>query len=119
LEICGKEQQGRPELFKAGSYILKNPPWKNNNPFYGIYYCTQAMFQLGGNYWNIYRPQLHETLRHRQQPNGSWYGEEGQDYGTAMAVLALTVDYGFLPIYQRGEDLSEQRGRASSGSTEK
>jgi hypothetical protein len=105
LEICGKEQHGRPELSKAGSYMLKHPPWKARFPCYGMYYCTQAMYQLGDNYWNVYRPQLYDALLRTQHANGSWDGENiGPDYGTAMAVLALTVDYGFLPIYQRGED---------------
>jgi hypothetical protein len=104
LEICGKEQHGRPDQHRAGSFILNNPPWKARHAFYGIYYCTQAMFQLGDNYWNVYRPQLHEALLRTQRTNGSWDGESiGPDYGTAMAILALTVDYGFLPIYQRGE----------------
>jgi hypothetical protein len=112
LEICGKEQHGRPELRRAGSFILKNPPWKARYPFYGIYYCTQAMFQLGDNYWNVYRPNLHEAHLRMQRANGSWDGEaEGPDYGTAMAVLALTVDYGFLPIYQRGEEVLPGSGK--------
>lgn len=119
LEICGKEQHGRPELRRAGSYILKNPPWKAKQPFYGIYYCTQAMYQLGDNYWNVYRPELHEALLRMQRANGSWDGESiGPDYGTAMALLALTVDYGFLPIYQRGEEPPADIGKetAESGS---
>jgi prenyltransferase beta subunit len=104
LEICGKEQHGKPELLKAGSFILEHPPWRSGNTFYAIYYCTQAMYQLGDNYWKVYRPRLHQELLRRQRANGSWEGEVASSYCTAMAVLALTVDYGFLPIYQRGED---------------
>ena len=43
------------------------------------------------------------------RPNGAWYGKAADDaqygpaYATAMAVLALTVEYRFLPIYQREE----------------
>jgi prenyltransferase beta subunit len=105
LEICGKEQHGKPELQKAGTYILKHPPWTDRHLFYAIYYCTQAMYQLGDNFWNAYRPRLHDWLLRMQRTNGSWDTEAvGRDYCTAMAVLALTVDYGFLPIYQRGEE---------------
>ena len=32
----------------------------------------------------------------------------GVNYCTAMAVLALTVEYRFLPIYQRGEEPEER-----------
>jgi len=104
LEVCSKEFHGSPELQQAGSLILKNAPWNSEHDSYAVYYCTQAMYQLGDNYWNVYRPQLHEALLNRQRRNGSWDGEAGPDYGTAMAILALTVDYGFLPIYQRGTD---------------
>jgi hypothetical protein len=111
----GKQQHGRPELRRAGSFILKNPPWKAKYPFYGIYYCTQAMFQLGDNYWSVYRSELHEALLRMQRTNGSWDGESvGPDYGTAMAVLALTVDYGFLPIYQRGEEVPAGTGKGAA-----
>jgi hypothetical protein len=105
LEICGKEQHGKPELLRAGSYILKNPPWQSGHTAYAIYYCTQAMFQLGDNYWNSYRPRLHDALLRTQRANGCWDNDAvGPDYSTAMAILALTVDYGYLPIYQRGEE---------------
>jgi prenyltransferase beta subunit len=105
LEICGKEQHGKPELLQAGSFILKYPPWESGHAFYGTYYCTQAMYQLGDNYWKVYQRRLHEALLGAQRTNGCWDGDGvGRDYCTAMAVLALTVDYGFLPIYQRGED---------------
>jgi hypothetical protein len=103
LEICGKEQHGKPELLRAGSLILDHPPWHQANTFYGIYYCTQAMYQLGDNYWKVYMPRLHRELLQRQRGNGAWDGEIATSYCTSMAVLALTVDYGFLPIYQRGE----------------
>ncbi len=110
LEICGKEQHGRPELLRAGSYILKNPPWHAGHTFYGIYYCTQALYQLGDNYWTTYRPRLHEELLRRQEPSGAWSGEVSRNYCSSMAILALTVDYGFLPIYQRGESAKPPTG---------
>ena len=42
------------------------------------------------------------------QTDGSWLGSGydanfGPNYSTAMAVLALTVEYRYLPIYQRDE----------------
>jgi hypothetical protein len=73
---------------------------------YTVYYTSQAMFQLGNNYWNVHRPHLHKLLLDSQQQNGSWLTNEtlGPSYATAMSLLALTVEYRLLPIYQRNED---------------
>ena len=59
---------------------------------------------------NYYRPRLHKGLLTNQQPGGAWLGGDGYGpaYGTAMSVLALTVEYRFLPIYQRGEEPSDK-----------
>lgn len=117
LELCGKDLHHSPELLKAGSYLLKDgnlPRWGGAHFFYGIYYGSQATFQLGGNYWAVYRPRLREVLlKNQDENNGSWAGggydsSFGPAYCTAMAVLALTVEYRFLPIYQRGEEPGEK-----------
>lgn len=114
LELCGKNLHRSPEVLRAGSYLLKNPPrWGQAHFFYGIYYCSQAAFQLGDNYWDYYRPLLHEVLLRHQAANGSWQGggtdsHYGPNYCSAMAVLALTVEYRFLPIYQRSEEPKEK-----------
>jgi hypothetical protein len=113
LEICGKDRHHTPEALRAGAYILKNPPrWGSTHFFYAVYYCAQATFQLGDNpYWNFYRPVLHGELFVNQNSNGSWQSPPrdasalyGPNYCTSMGVLALTVEYRFLPIYQRGEE---------------
>jgi len=118
LEICGKQQSRSEEALKAVGYLLKNPPqWasRERHLFYSIYYCSQATFQLGGNYWNSYRQQLHEVLLPNQGSNGSWQGPDsdsqiyGSNYCTAMGILALTVEYRFLPIYQRDEGLKDKK----------
>ena len=85
---------------------------------YGVYYTSQAMFQLGDNYWKGYREKLHQLLLRTSGPqaDGSWIGRGnafddmrfGPSYCTAMAVLALTVEYRFLPIYQRFEEPQER-----------
>lgn len=113
LELGGKNLHHAPESLKGGAFLIKNPPrWEQNNRFfYSIYYCSQATFQLGGNYWSFYRPQLHDMLLKNQSGNGSWGVSDGvgPNYGTAMAILSLTPEYRFLPIYQRGEEPAEQK----------
>jgi hypothetical protein len=105
LELAGKDRRLSRDSLQAGSYILKHPPrWGDEHFVYAVYYCSQATFQLGNNYWNFYRPQLHKVLFDNQQGNGSWMDSQGPVYATAMSVLALTVEYRYLPIYQRHEE---------------
>lgn len=99
----------------AGKWILKNPFDKYNQPVYpscdryhySAYYCSQAMFQLGGDYWKQFYPAFQRTLLKHQHSDGSWDPEYGGDanfgnvYTTALTVLALTPPYQLLPIYQR------------------
>jgi hypothetical protein len=73
---------------------------------YAMYYCSQATFQLGDDYWEKFGERMYELFLPAQQGDGSWPsggGNEGESvyYPTAMAVLALSVPYRQLPIYQR------------------
>ena len=76
--------------------------------FYGAFFCSQAMFQLGGDYWRGFYPILLRTLTDNQRADGSWHLESwgtdrryGNVYTTALAVLALSPPYQLLPILQR------------------
>ena len=117
LEICGKEHHRGDEALRGGAFLIakQNMPHSGQEYFYySIYYGSQAAFQLGGNYWTLYRPQLHEVLLRMRIGGGFWDGRSGdaqqggRAYCTAMALLALTVEYRFLPIYQRGEESAEK-----------
>jgi hypothetical protein len=114
IEICGKDYHLSKEVVSGGDYILETFISANRpHFFYGIYYTSQGMFQLGGEYWSKYREKLHGILfaSNPQNSDGSWTGKGGWDdemygsaYGTAMAILSLTVEYRYLPIYQRFEE---------------
>ncbi len=110
LELCHKHHA--PESLRAGALLLKHPPkWNQWYFFYNVYYSSQATFQLGGNYWAFYRPRLHKVLFANQKANGGWMGNRnfyGPVYSTSMCVLALTVEYRYLPIYQRGNDSEKE-----------
>jgi prenyltransferase beta subunit len=128
LELCGKEYHKSEASLNAADFLdrnIKNQARQGNQHyrqhqhfFYGVYYMSQAMFQIGGKYWEFYRQYLHWLLMHpdanQQRPGGFWTGVSGDDHGagvnysTSMAVLALTVEYRFLPIYQRGEEPEER-----------
>jgi len=73
---------------------------------YSVYYCTQAMYQLGGKDWQQFYPKTAELLVGNQRPDGSWRALSyeipfGDAYATAMSVLSLTTSYALLPIHQR------------------
>ncbi len=106
LEICGTHLT--PEAVAGSKYLLKHlPQWGSGYFFYEAYYCSQAMFQVGENASQGYQRRLASILLEHQQQDGSWLSGDGNDqsagrnYCTAMGVLALAVEYGYLPIYQR------------------
>lgn len=108
LELCG--YHGTDSMFRAGDFILKNRERIVNNAHeaYANYYNAQAMFQLGGRWWEEYADWMYEHYIPRQSKNGSWSeGRNGGTYGTSMMVLSFTVPYRQLPIYQRDETVDE------------
>lgn len=129
LELCGKNYHKSEDALRAAQYITdqisgrnvvgRAPALRGQHFFYGTYYTAQAMFQIGGDYWKWYREYLHWLLlhpdAHAQQASGAWAPVSGDDamagvnYCTAMAILAMTVEYRFLPIYQRNEEPDERQ----------
>jgi prenyltransferase beta subunit len=108
LELCGMHRD-KPSI-GAGDYILKHLPSiiaGQDFYYYSLYYCSQGMFQLGGDYWEKFAVNMYETMLKYQAPDGSWpqgAGNESQAgpcFSTAMGVLAMAVSYRQLPIYQR------------------
>ncbi len=109
LEICG--QHHAKESLAAGDWLLEHPyrPYATGTgyQYYTMYYCAQAMFQLGGKYWKAFWPTFAEEVVKRQQDDGSFPAgvsterSAGPGYSTGMAILALSVRYRLLPIYQR------------------
>jgi hypothetical protein len=106
LEICGEHLT--PEALAGAEFLVAHPPrWSSPYFFYEVYYCSQATFQVGDTYFLAYYPKLVQILLDHQDRDGSWLSGDGNDrsggrnYCTAMAVLALAVEYRYLPIYQR------------------
>ena len=119
LELCGKHRNER--CIKAQQYLQKkldsygNKPWAGVEKelfYYGMYYVAQGMYQYGGEEWEKFSPTLFNIILGAQSEDGSWDQKTvqqdrevenwaGSCYKTAMAVLALSVSYRQLPIYQR------------------
>jgi hypothetical protein len=78
--------------------------------YYGMYYASQGLFQIGGPSWTEFSDWMYRTWIPKQRADGSWRGRGGEDspvYSTAMMILAMTVPYRQLPIYQRDETVDE------------
>ena len=75
---------------------------------YGLFNCCQAMYQLGGRYWEAFFPPTVRTLLENQQPDGSWPvdthwhdSQFGNAYTTALVVMTLGAPNQLLPVFQR------------------
>jgi len=113
LELGGEHGSDTSE--EAGRWILRHSfvPYMNafhpeDRYHYSAFYCSQAMFQLGGDYWQRFFPNFLDVLADAQHADGSWDRERangdgiyGNSYTTALIVLALATPYQLLPIYQR------------------
>ena len=100
-------------------YLTRYPPsWGgrqyNGFFFFGSFYMSQGMFQVGGETWNSYRPKMQRVLVDNQEGDGRWgfppdnkpqSYPAGEAYCTAMAVLILSLDKQYLPMYQRQRSL--------------
>lgn len=104
-------------LYNAGDYDSEYVPrmWKYTKKHlhnissdtyghwhYTYLYYTQVVYRQGPDVWNAYRDKLYNRLVNGQKPAGNWSGSNvGDIYVTAMNLIMLQMDYGYLPIYQR------------------
>lgn len=74
---------------------------RNSYEFYNRYYKAQALFQGNFEGWQKWNQITIPVLKAKQQDDGSFESSHGRPYGTAMSLLALALNYRFLPIYER------------------
>jgi len=105
LQVCG--QYELPEVTGSANWLRDyQVNYGDRWFFYGIYYYAQGMHKRGGEFAEIARRRTETLLLSKQEANGAWIAEDGQERGcgrvycTALAVLSLSVKFHFLPIYQ-------------------
>ena len=110
----------RKDAILAGDWILEHgfqkyndqmrfdqKGWYNDCYHYGVFYCSQAMYQLGGRHWESFFPKTSNVLMENQRKDGSWAdsnslgGEYGKCYSSSMCILALSSPNQLLPIFHR------------------
>jgi hypothetical protein len=70
-------------------------------PEYARYYEAQALFQGDVAAWEKWNNLLIRQLKQAQAPDGSFRGQTGGTASTSLSLLALAVNFRFLPIYER------------------
>jgi hypothetical protein len=68
---------------------------------YQRYYQAQALFQGDVEAWKKWNTLLVRQLKAAQLADGSIPGQHGAAVGTSFSLLALALNYKFLPIYER------------------
>lgn len=87
--------------FKAtAEYLKQNVSSVNQSgwPFYTRYYQAQAYFQSDYEAWQTWNRRLVREVKSMQDTDGNI---AGSSYSTGMSLLALGLNYRFLPIYER------------------
>ena len=74
---------------------------EQGHKFYFRYYMAQALFQGDAEAWTRWDRENTRMLGELQEPDGSVFSNHGPDYGTAMALLSLALNFRVLPIYER------------------
>ena len=120
LALAHAGMHHRKEAIIAGDWILKNgfqryndrqtfeqTRWFNDCYHYGVFFCSQAMYQLGGEHWKSFFPKTSDVLIKNQQRNGSWNKcnssahQYGKCYSSALTILALSAPNQLLPVFHR------------------
>jgi Prenyltransferase and squalene oxidase repeat len=105
------QQAGRWVLahdFRDYNQIMQFTSAGHDRYHYALFNCCQAMYQLGGQYWEAFFPPTVRTLLENQQPDGSWPidthwhdSQFGNAYTTALVVMTLGAPNQLLPVFQR------------------
>ena len=68
---------------------------------YEHYYRAQALFQCDVAAWEKWNTSFVKSLKAQQAKDGSFAMSYGADVDTPLTLLALAVNYKFLPVYER------------------
>lgn len=97
-----------PQFNKAAEYLKQHSQeaaQQSPYPNYTRYYRSQALFQFDLDAWQRWNNELVQQLKSQRSPDGNLAAQNGPDggqiAGTSLTLLALAVNFRFLPIYER------------------
>jgi hypothetical protein len=105
-------QQALPQYKQAAAFLekasrgsplaanrLQGP--RGGGSAYEHYYRAQALFQCNVQAWEDWNNGFVKTLKATQAKDGSFTSSYGTEVDTPLTLLALAVNYKFLPVYER------------------
>lgn len=96
-------EEGRAAIARGIAWLRRHPielDPPNAYSLYGAASATAAFWQAGGEPWRAFFGSMSGRLVGLQQPDGSWPDASCPEYGTAAAVMALSVPDGLVPVFQ-------------------
>jgi hypothetical protein len=94
-----------PQFKATLAYLVNKLEFTGRSGFgwqeYQYYYQAQALYQGDVEAWKKWNKLLTQQLKQAQKADGSIPFQLGAPVGTSMSVLALALNYRFLPIYER------------------
>jgi squalene cyclase len=102
LQLTGEYKAA--EISEALTYMKQHAD-ERYHFWYGHYYASHAMHQVGGKEWADWYKRIRDTFLPMQTGDGSWSSrdrfEVGPVYQTSIAVIMLSVPMNYMPIFQR------------------
>lgn len=94
-----------PQFKATRAYLVGKVEFTGRSGFgwedYQRYYQAQALFQADVEAWKKWNKLLIRQLKTAQRGDGSFTGQHGSAAATSLTLLALALNYRFLPIYER------------------
>jgi hypothetical protein len=94
-----------PQFKATRDYLVGKIEFTGRSGFgwedYQRYYQAQALFQADVEAWKKWNKLLIRQLKTAQRADGSFSGQHGSSAATSLTLLALALNYRFLPIYER------------------
>ena len=95
LEYAGLGQD--KQTLDGLNFLASHEPKKDEpHHFYAAYYLSHAMKLAPDGAWQKSYDALRQTLVQEQDKDGTWNGDAGREYATALALIVLQMPEGKL-----------------------
>ncbi len=102
LVLAVARRKDMPKYSATLQYLVGNLEQQPRSwPEYARYYQSQALFQGDVDAWRRWNDRLIEQLKQVQLGDGRFKGQLGPVEDTSLSLLALALNFRFLPIYER------------------